>query len=166
MNGPGQGLPGRADGPRLAVRGLILYEGRLLLVNAYPGEQSDLWTAPGGGVERHSSLPDNLRREITEETGLEVAVGAPCLVNEFHHAETDYHQVDIYFRCTLLSPPAIGGDRALLGTAADPAGVVNRRRLFSRNDLRSVRYKPDSLPHVAWDADGAPRYDPLEPLLR
>ena len=59
--------------PRLAVRAVLLHENRLLLVNAYKG-RTDLWCAPGGGVEPHASLPDNLRREMMEETGLDVAV--------------------------------------------------------------------------------------------
>lgn len=54
------------------------------MVNAWGGGKSDLLCAPGGGVEMHSSLPDNLIREFHEETGLTITVGAPCLVNEFH----------------------------------------------------------------------------------
>ena len=84
---------------RLAVRAVIVEEGRLLLVNAYPGEESALWCAPGGGVEKHSSLADNLVREVYEETGLTVEVGAPCLVNEFHSEASGFHQVDMFFRC-------------------------------------------------------------------
>ena len=61
--------------PRLAARALILHQDRLLLVNAFPGGKSDLWCAPGGGVESGSSLPDNLAREVYEECGLRVAVG-------------------------------------------------------------------------------------------
>ena len=87
---------------RLSVRGLIFRDDRLLLVNAWPGGKSDLMCAPGGGVEPHQSLPDNLRREILEETGLSVTVGLPVMVNEFHDAQGDFHQVDIYFRCMAL----------------------------------------------------------------
>ena len=74
----------RPSFPRVAVRAIILNQNRLLLVNAYPDGQSDLLCAPGGGVDAGSSLPDNLKREVFEETGLHVAVGSPCLVNEFH----------------------------------------------------------------------------------
>ena len=69
--------------PRLAARALILQDNALLLVNAFPDGRSDLWCAPGGGVETGASLHDNLMREVYEETGLQVAVGAPALVNEF-----------------------------------------------------------------------------------
>jgi 8-oxo-dGTP diphosphatase len=148
--------------PRLAVRALILHENRLLMVNAWPEETSDLWCAPGGGVEVHASLPDNLIREVHEETGLQVTVGAPVLVNEFHDPGTGFHQVDIYFRCTIAGGP-------LPADWTDPEGVVTRRRFFSRAELAAVRYKPDSLPAAAWDGvawEGAVVYDPLEPILR
>lgn len=145
--------------PRLAVRALIMHQERLLLVNAWPGGKSDLMCAPGGGVARGSSLPDNLRREVYEETGLDVAVGGPCLVNEFHDPEGSFHQVDVYFRCTLLGAPTL-----------DPAwqdvdAIVTHRRWVTRAQYAKLRVKPDSLAAVAWGDDGAVSYDPLEPLI-
>ena len=146
--------------PRLAVRGLILRDDKLLLVNAWADGQSDLMCAPGGGVEPGQSLPDNLIREVHEETGLKVAVGVPVMVNEFHDPDGTFHQVDIYFRCTLL-----GGDPD--GAWCDPEGVVTERRWVTRSDLAGLRVKPDSLGDVAWSTDSGPAfYDALEPILR
>ncbi len=142
---------------RLAVRGILLIDDRLLLVNAWGGGQSDLLCAPGGGVEPHSSLPDNLIREFHEETGLTVTVGAPCMVNEFHAPEHGLHQVDVYFRVNHVS-----GDP--LAPWTDPEGVVTDRYLVSQAEMAGLRYKPDTLPDVAWG--DAVIYDPLEPLLR
>jgi 8-oxo-dGTP pyrophosphatase MutT (NUDIX family) len=104
----------RLKSPRIAVRGIILNDNRLLLVNAYPGQESDLWCAPGGGAEPGQSLPDNLTREVSEETGLTVSVGAPCLVNEFHDPASGFHQVDKYFRCAVSGAAAVdaGYERA------------------------------------------------------
>ncbi|MEM9755692.1 MAG: NUDIX hydrolase [Pseudomonadota bacterium] len=143
--------------PRLAVRGILLLDDRLLLVNAWPGGTSDLWCAPGGGVERHASLHDNLRREFHEETGLTIAVGAPCLVNEFHEPARDFHQVDIYFRVSHVAG-------TLSDTWRDPEGVVTERRLVSRDEMAGLRVKPDTLAAAAWE--GAVLYDPLELLVR
>ena len=144
---------------RLAVRALILHADRLLLVNAYPGHDSDLWCAPGGGVEAGQSLPDNLVREVREETGLDITVGAPVLINEFHDPGAGFHQVDLFFRC------AIAGS-AVAATGQDPEGVVNRHRWVSREGLADMRHKPDTLAVAAWAGGDGLCYDPLERLLR
>lgn len=144
--------------PRLATRAIILHEDRLLLVNAYPGGQSDLWCAPGGGVEPGQSLPENLRREVAEECGLTIEVGALALVNEFHDPKSGFHQVDLFFRARVT-----GGriDPAWI----DPAGVVTKRRFFRRDELAQIRLKPDSLPEVAFAPRFAAHYDPLEEIV-
>ena len=146
--------------PRLAVRAVILREGKLLLVNAWKG-RTHLWTCPGGGVEVHQSLPDNLAREVHEETGLTVAVHDPCLVNEFHDPKGTFHQVDLYFCCTILS-----GDPD--GAWDDPEGIVSHRLWVTREEVLSgrPRVKPDSLAEAAWGPPGRVLYDPLEPILR
>ena len=146
---------------RLAVRAVIVQQDRLLVVNAWPGGRSDLWCAPGGGVERGASLPDNLARDVHEECGLSIEVGAPCLVNEFHDPASGFHQVDIYFHATIT-----GGD--LTAPWRDPAGVVDRRRFVTESELRALRFKPDTLPELAFGARGRAAqalYDPLEPII-
>ncbi len=143
--------------PRIAVRAIVMHAERLLLVNAWKG-RTHLWCAPGGGAEAHASLPDNLIREVYEETGLKVTVGAPCLVNEFHDPKGEFHQVDIYFRCQIT-------DAKLDLNWRDPEGIVTHRRWVSRADMALLRVKPDSLAAVAWEDADAPRYDPLEPIV-
>lgn len=142
--------------PRLAVRALILQDDRLLLVNAYAGSKSTLWCAPGGGVNAGQSLPDNLIREVAEETGLTIAVGAPAMVNEFHDPTHGFHQIEVFFRCTLTAGRLDPAWR-------DPEGIVNRRRFFSRSELASIRVKPDSIASAAWG--GQMLYDPLELIV-
>jgi 8-oxo-dGTP diphosphatase len=142
---------------RLATRALILHHDALLLVNAYPGGQSDLWCAPGGGAERGTSLPENLMREVIEETGLAIAVGEPALINEFHDPVSGFHQVDLFFRCTIIAGQ-------IDPTWRDPEGVVTARRFFTRAELATIRFKPDSLPDAAWGRGLL--YDPLEVIVR
>jgi 8-oxo-dGTP diphosphatase len=142
--------------PRLAARALILLQDRLLLVNAYGGGTSDLWCTPGGGVNAGTSLPENLIREVLEETGLTIAVGPPAMVNEFHDPKTGFHQVDIFFRCVIVAGQ-------IDATWQDPEGVVTERRWFTRADMAAIRYKPDSLPEAAWGTKAL--YDPLEVIV-
>lgn len=147
------------EGPRLSVRGIVLRDGRLLMVNAWPDGRSDLICAPGGGVDRGQSLPDSLVREVHEETGLTVQVGPVVLVNEFHDPGGTFHQVDVFFRCRLVS-----GDP--IGEWTDVGGVVTRTLWLTRDELARHRYKPDSLPDVAWGSGGEAAYDALEPIVR
>ncbi len=142
---------------RLAARAVILHDDRLLLVNAYKG-RGDLWCAPGGGAKPHSSLPENLVREVFEETGLTVTVGAPCLVNEFHDPARDFHQVEVFFRCTLHAG-------TLDPAWEDPEDIVSLRRWVMRAELRDMAVKPDALAAVAWGDVDAPTYDPLEAIV-
>ena len=143
---------------RIGARAIILHENRLLLVNAYPEGQSDLWCAPGGGVERGTSLPNNIAREVYEETGLTVHVGAPCLVNEFHDPASGFHQIDVFFRCNIV-------DGAIDPAWQDPEGIVTQRRFFTRDEVLDVRFKPDSLARVAW-GETPLSYDPLEEIVK
>ena len=149
----------RPKSPRLAVRAIIVEDDRLLLVNAFPDGQSPLMCVPGGGVEVGSSLPDNLAREVFEETGLRIHVGAPCLVNEFHDPGSTFHQVDVYFRCSLAPDSPRPSDWT------DPEAIVTERRWLTAAELARTPHKPDSLGNVAF-GKGDITYDPLEPLVR
>ena len=147
----------RSSFVRLAARAIILHDDKLLLVNAFKG-RDDLWCAPGGGAEPHQSLPENLAREVFEETGLTVDVGAPCLVNEFHDPNGTFHQVEMFFRCTLMAG-------TLDSAWQDPEKIVTQRRWVTRDELAALTVRPKSLAGVAWGDTGALVYDPLEPIL-
>jgi len=143
--------------PRIAARAVILQDDRLLLVNAYADANSTLWCAPGGGVEKGSSIPDNLIREVHEETGLTISVGPPCLINEFHDPKTGFHQIEVFFRCKITQG-------RLDPDWQDPERIVVRRRWVTREEMAGLRYKPDSLPEIAW-RDRSFGYDPLEVIV-
>lgn len=147
---------------RCAVRALIVHEDRLLLVNAWKDARYDLMCAPGGGAEPGSSLPQNLAREVYEETGLRVQVGAPALVNEFHDPRSGYHQMEVFFHCTLM------GSTKVPEGWVDPEAIVSRHHWVTQDELASVNHKPDSLGAVAFadhNTDPIITYDPLEAIV-
>lgn len=146
-------------GPRVAVRAVLVHDDRLLLVNAYPDGQSDLMCAPGGGALVGTSLTANLQREVFEETGLRIDVRAPCLVNEFHDPSSGFHQVDVYFRCTIQGSANVDADWL------DVEGIVWDRRWVTQSEMAHLRVKPDSLAEVAFGGTSV-TYDPLEVIVR
>ncbi|MGJ8627737.1 MAG: NUDIX domain-containing protein [Sulfitobacter sp.] len=149
-----------AKSPRVAARAILKHQDRLLLVNAYPAGQSTLMCAPGGGVKTGASLPDNLCREVFEETGLKITVGAPCMVNEFHDPSRGFHQVDIYFHCTINGTAQIDSDWQ------DTEAIVSQWCWVSEAELDRVHHKPDSLKVAAFGDELGIIYDPLEEIVR
>lgn len=143
--------------PRLAVRAVLVHDGRLLLVNAFPGGRGDLWCAPGGGVEAGAALADNLIREVREETGLTVAPGPLVHVSEFRNAQSGFHQVELFFRARIVTGALDTGWR-------DPGGVVSERQFFAPAALERVRLKPDILPRLAFGHTPAIEIGALEAM--
>ncbi|WP_396610676.1 NUDIX domain-containing protein [Haloferax sp. S1W] len=100
--------------PRIAARGIVVDEGKLLTVQYRSGD--DVWyLTPGGGQQPGETLAETVRREVREETGYEVSVESLAFVRDFipsnHGTEGDEdeggdtdadHRVDHFFWCELV----------------------------------------------------------------
>ncbi|HTT73105.1 MAG TPA: NUDIX hydrolase [Thermoplasmata archaeon] len=85
------GAPLRAG---VAVGGAIFHDGELLLlrrVTDFPGR----WEFPGGSVEEGEEPEGALRREVREETGLEVTIGRPFHVGTFATADAEARPIRV-----------------------------------------------------------------------
>ena len=90
---------------RVAVRGIIFVDGKLLLIQSDFGEVK----FPGGGKEGEESDKDTLIREVLEETGFHVI---PESIKEFGevvekrlsvHEPMIWHQINRYYFCKIDS---------------------------------------------------------------
>lgn len=85
---------------RLRVRSCaLLVENRKLLLarQNVPTRKGTVWLPPGGEVEAGESLEFALKRELREETCLEVEVERLAYVHEF--IEKPFHALEFYFVC-------------------------------------------------------------------
>ena len=81
---------------RIACRGLVLREGKLLLSH----EQNTGWyLIPGGGLEGEETIAACCARELREETGWEVIPEECFLTLKEYYGDWCY--ISHYFRCTL-----------------------------------------------------------------
>jgi 8-oxo-dGTP diphosphatase len=99
---------------RVSVKAIVVQSGRLL-VTRNVDEDGDFFLLPGGGQEPGESLPAALRRECREEVGADVDVHDLVLVrdyigrnHEFADTNSDFHQVEIMFRCTIRAGAPVG----------------------------------------------------------
>jgi len=60
--------------PIVGIGGVVIHEGRVLLVRRARPPLQGQWSIPGGGLEVGETFADGIRREVREETGLEVRV--------------------------------------------------------------------------------------------
>ncbi|ACP34244.1 NUDIX hydrolase [Sulfolobus islandicus L.S.2.15] len=85
------------DRPLVAVGCLIVEENKVLLVKRKNPPNAGLWAIPGGKVEYGETLEDALKREMREETGLEVAVSN--IISIVQVINEGYHYVILDFEC-------------------------------------------------------------------
>ena len=96
-------------GPQVAVGAIVIHDGTLLMVRRGKEPGRGLWSLPGGKVETGEYLAEALRREVVEETGLEVTVGD--LVGIFEViGHVHYVVLDFFAEVETASPPRPAGD--------------------------------------------------------
>jgi 8-oxo-dGTP pyrophosphatase MutT (NUDIX family) len=101
--------------PRHTARGIVVHDGKLLLMERWRGDLH-YFSIPGGGIEPGETPELTVVRELIEETTVIVTVDRPVL--EMHAGDV-IHQV---FLCSYVS-----GEPALLDTAPEAQhGPENR----------------------------------------
>jgi 8-oxo-dGTP diphosphatase len=123
--------------PVIGVGALIFEHGKVLLVERGREPLAGYWSLPGGCVETGERLEDAVSREVREETGLEVSVGAVAAVFERlmpdEAGQCEYHYVLVDFYCT----PSAG--------ILKPGDDSSKVQWFELADLGSLRMTEGTL---------------------
>ncbi|MFB3787801.1 MAG: NUDIX domain-containing protein [bacterium] len=87
---------GNASAIRNRVAVLLAEDGKVLLVQHEKCGRR-YWLLPGGGVEYGETLEETARRELKEETNLEITVGDLLFVSESIPPDRHRHVINYYF---------------------------------------------------------------------
>ncbi len=109
--------------PVVGVGGVVILDGRVLLVRRGQAPLLGEWSIPGGMLETGETIMEGVRRELLEETGLEVRVGE--LIEVFERISLDgegkaqFHYVVLDYFCE-----AVRGEARAASDAAEIAWVA------------------------------------------
>jgi 8-oxo-dGTP diphosphatase len=98
------------DRPLVGVGGVVIAGGRTLLIRRGSAPMEGQWSIPGGMLELGESIVEGVRRELAEETGIEVRV--LDLIEVFERiipgegGRTRYHFVILDYLCEMVSGQA------------------------------------------------------------
>lgn len=126
--------------PRLGVSGLITYQDQILLAKRGKAPAKGYWSLPGGSVERGESLLQAIRREIMEETAIQVAEAKFMELVEIIHA--DYHYVIAVYmaRLTAFQNGQAGDDAAEIGWfSLDEIDTLDREKAITMGTAKRIR---------------------------
>lgn len=86
---------------RIAVRGVAIIDGKILVVKQKPYRYSDASTyycTPGGGLDDNEPLITGLEREMLEETGVPANVGHLLYIQQYKYGEQEH--IEFFFAIT------------------------------------------------------------------
>ncbi len=111
--------------PVVGVGGVVISRNRVLLIRRGNPPLQGEWSIPGGMLEVGETLAEGVRRELAEETGIEVRVGE--LIEVFERISRDgagkpeYHYVILDYFCE-----ALGGEARPGSDVTDVAWVAEQ----------------------------------------
>jgi len=93
---------------RIGIGVIIWREGKVLLGERIGSHGANTWSFPGGHLEDNESPEATAKREVLEETGLEVNDLVPSGFTFDHFEENNTHYLTLFYRCQWISgTPAI-----------------------------------------------------------
>jgi 8-oxo-dGTP diphosphatase len=115
--------------PMVGVGGVVISNGRALLIRRGGPPLEGQWSIPGGMLEVGETLLEGVRRELLEETGIDVRVGE--LIDVFERINLDgggktrYHFVVLDYLCEAVRGDARAGSDVTDVAWAAPSELAN-----------------------------------------
>jgi len=98
--------------PKLTVDGIIIKDGKILLVKRKNDPFKGKWALPGGFVEYGEKTEDAVAREVLEETGLKTTVDNTIGVYSDPNRDPRGHTITVVYKLDVKGGELKSGDDA------------------------------------------------------
>ncbi|MDZ7756389.1 NUDIX domain-containing protein [Rhodohalobacter sp.] len=131
---------------RVRSCGILIEEGKILLINLHsPVTDELIWIPPGGKVDFGESLREAVQREFTEETGLKVTVKDLLHVKEL--IDNGIHAIEFYYQVERTGGNlSLGKDPEVF----DQDQIIQDLKFFTKDDLKDLNIVPAFITDDLW----------------
>ena len=126
----------------ISAAAIIVQDKKILLVNHREIGTYDFWVPPGGSLEGNESIFECAKREVFEETGLNVELDRILYIQEFW--EPGYHFCKFFILCKAFS-----GTLTLANKGREESFLTDAH-FFSKDDLGKITVHPKILKEQFW----------------
>jgi len=119
--------------PKLTVDGIIIKDGKILLVKRKNDPFKGKWALPGGFVEYGEKTEDAVAREVLEETGLKTTVDKTIGVYSDPNRDPRGHTITVVYRLDIRGGELKSGDDA------------SDAKFFDMNQLPELSFDHDKI---------------------
>jgi len=133
---------------RITARAVVYDRGRdsILLVKS---RDTDFWHIPGGGWEAdEENILECAKREVKEETGLDVEIGKFLYLQEYHHSSESVI-FDTFWLAFPTGDTSIDEDHIDLDLGSD--GGIVEKRWFTRGEAGAMELYPEVFRRRFWE---------------
>ena len=120
--------------PKITVAALVEKDKKFLLVKEILENREAMWIIPGGKVEFGENLIDAVKREMKEETNLDIEIIKFIDFKEAIHVKHNYHTIIFFFHAKTLNEDLVPNEKVL------EAKFFSKGELTNLNLVDSARW--------------------------
>jgi 8-oxo-dGTP diphosphatase len=127
---------------RIAGGGIVIHNGKILLVRYKNNSSGSFLAAPGGGAENNENIKDTVVREILEETGILVEPISVIMIEDLDCS--NFKMCKIWMNCRYVKGEIAQTQKAVTEGIYDV-------RWYTRDELKNETVYPSMIMNKSWE---------------